>query len=100
MPATRTVVDFTLTGALVGVVIASVVVPPALGWYNAQGNIAAGKPIETLCDVPALIRYATGHLIRGQLLGAGIGAAVFFVVGLIVARGRSRAAAAPPVPIP
>jgi hypothetical protein len=100
MATTRTVVDFTVAGAIIGVVVASIVVPPALAWYNAPGKINPGKPIETLCDLPALIRYATGHLIRGQLIGAAIGAALFFVIGLLVARGRARDAAPPSAPVP
>jgi hypothetical protein len=94
MHSTRTVVDFTIAGAIVGIVVASLVVPPLLTWYNTPGNIAAGKPIETLCDIPSLIRYATGHLMRWQAIGAAIGGALFFVIGLVV-RGRAPAGGVP-----
>ena len=96
MSATRTILDFTITGAILGVIVASLVVPPVLGWYNTPGNIGAGKPIETLCNVPELIRYATRHLIEGQLIGAAIGAVVLLPIG--VRRSRRSSPPGPPVP--
>jgi len=91
MSATRVILDFTIAGAVLGVIVASVIVPPALGWYNSPGNIGAGKPIETLCNVPELIRYATRHLLAGQLIGAAIGAVVLLPIGV----RRSRRATPP-----
>ena len=44
--------------ALVGVVAASLIIPPFLSWYNEQGAINAGKQVETLCNLPELIRLA------------------------------------------
>ena len=35
-----------LTGALVGIAIASTVVPPMLGWYTSPGGLPAGAQIE------------------------------------------------------
>src|SRR5216117_1125278 len=80
------VVVFMMVGAIVGAVAASFIVPPVLGWYNEPGAISPGKPIETLCNVPELIRYTSSRLLRGQLIGAAIGA----LVGLTTALMRSR----------
>ena len=89
MSAARSILGFMLVGAILGLVAASVVVPPALGWYNATGKIAGAKEVETLCNVPELIRYATTRLLEGQLIGAVIGAVLFGVIGGVVRRRRS-----------
>ena len=89
MSAIRTVLVFTLLGALLGAVVASLVVPPWLVWYNATGAIAGTKQVETLCNLPELIRYATHRLLVGQLVGATIGAVLAALLGGIVARRRS-----------
>jgi hypothetical protein len=94
MRSTRTVLDFTFAGVILGIVVASLAVPPILIWYNTPGNISSGKPIETLCDIPSLIRYATGRLMRWQAIAAGVGATLFFLIGLL-ARGRSSGANLP-----
>lgn len=84
----KTVLVFMLVGALVGVVVASFVVPPMLAWYNAPGAIQPGQKVETLCNLPDLIRYATKRLLLGQLIGAVAGAIVFIFPGLAVRRRR------------
>jgi len=83
---TTTILLYMLVGALVGAVTASFVVPPFLTWYNEPGAINAGKQVETLCNIPELIRYTASRLLRGQLIGATIGA----LVGLTTALMRSR----------
>lgn len=80
---TTTISLYMLIGALVGAVVASLVVPPFLAWYNEPGAINAGKQVETLCNIPELIRYASSRLLRGQLIGAVIGALVGLVPALI-----------------
>jgi hypothetical protein len=73
---------FALVGALVGVVLASLVVPPSLSWYNEPGNISGGtSTVQTLCNVPELIQYTSHRLLMGQLIGAGIGAVLFAIIG-------------------
>jgi hypothetical protein len=84
--AVRTVAVYMMIGALVGGVAASFVVPPVLAWYNQTGEIAPGKQVETLCNLPELIRYTSSRLLRGQLVGAAIGALLFLFPGLIAAR--------------
>jgi len=77
-------------GAIVGAVAASFIVPPVLGWYNEPGAISPGKPIETLCNVPELIRYTSSRLLRGQLIGAVVGAVLFLFPGVLSARRQAR----------
>ena len=73
---------FVLAGALIGIAIASLVVPPALAWYTAPGGLPQGAQIQALVQIPEVIRYSTGRLIRGQLIGAVIGAIVGLVIGV------------------
>jgi hypothetical protein len=78
---------FGLVGALIGVVVASLVVPPSLSWYNEPGNISGGKStVQTLCNIPELIQYTSHRLLMGQLIGGGIGAVLFAVAGAFIGR--------------
>jgi hypothetical protein len=83
---------FVLVGALLGIVIASVVVPPALSWYTTPGGLPQGAQIQALVQIPEVIRYSTGRLIQGQTIGAAIGAIAGLGLGLF-ANSRSRAVA-------
>lgn len=95
----KTTVIFALAGALVGVIVASYVVPPALAWYSAPGGLPKGAQIQAVVQIEEVIRYATGKLIRSQAIGGVIGAVVGLILGIVVAtRGRSRRAATPAVP--
>jgi hypothetical protein len=80
----KTTLILMLTGALMGIVVASLIVPPALAWYTSPGGLPQGAQIQAVVQIPEVIRYATSHLIRGQAIGAGIGAAVGFAIGLFV----------------
>src|SRR5437763_10944065 len=84
------VLVFMMVGAIVGAVAASFIVPPVLGWYNEPGAISPGKQVETLCNIPELIRYTSSRLLRGQLIGAAIGALVFLFPGILSARRQTR----------
>jgi hypothetical protein len=91
-----------LAGALLGVLIASWVVPPALSWYTEPGGLPDNAQIQAIVQIPEVIRYSTSKLIRGQLIGAAIGAAAGLAAGIALgARARRRrrealaAAAAP-----
>ena len=55
--------------------IASLVIP-ALSWYTAPGGLPQGTQIQALVQIPEVIAYATGRLIRGQAIGAAAGHAV------------------------
>lgn len=85
-----------LLGALLGIVAASFIVPPMLSWYNEAGYLAKNGQPAAMVNLPEVVRYATSRLLRGQMIGGGIGAVVFFVLGLAVGgRGRKRAGPAP-----
>jgi hypothetical protein len=83
-----------LAGALAGGIAASFIVPPMLSWYNEAGFQSQGGQSAAMVNLPQVVRYATSRLIRGQAIGAAIGAVAFFVLGL--AFGRKRAPARPP----
>ena len=84
----KTVLICVLSGALLGVVVASFVVPPALSWYTTPGGLPKGAQIQALVEIPEVIRYATGRLMRGQLIGGGIGAVAGLVAGILMGRKR------------
>ena len=84
-----------LTGALVGIAIASTVVPPMLGWYTSPGGLPAGAQIQAVVQIPEVIRYATSRLILYQSIGAGIGALAGLAVRLAF-RSRPKPTAAIP----
>ena len=94
MGTVRTVLVFMMIGAILGIVVASLVVPPVLAWYNAPGAIKPGGSVETLCNLPDLIRYTSRRLILGQLIGAAIGALAFLFPGVVWARRRATPATA------
>ena len=90
----KTTFILVLAGALIGIVAASFIVPPALAWYTAPGGLPQGTQIQALVQIPEVIRYATGRLMHGQLIGAAIGAALGLIGGLALNyRGRPIAAA-------
>jgi hypothetical protein len=85
----KTTLILVLAGAIVGAVVASLIVPPALAWYTSPGGLPAGAQINSVVQIPEVIRYATERLFRGQLIGAGIGAAVGLALGVTAGvRGR------------
>jgi hypothetical protein len=101
----KTALIFVLFGALLGIAAASVVVPPALTWYNEAGYLATPSPGQAgqaaapagptaLVNIPSLIHYTTSRLIRGQIVGGVLGAVVGAVIGILVARRRPRVRAA------
>jgi hypothetical protein len=93
----KTITIFVLFGAILGAAAASLIVPPALSWYNEAGFVSRGSQVQALVNVPEVVRYTTSRLIRGQLIGAGIGAITFLVFGLLVVRrGQPRAPLSPP----
>ena len=82
----KTTLILVLAGALVGVVIASLVVPPALAWYASPGGLSGGAQIQAVVQIPEVMRYATNGLIRGQLVGAVIGGVIGLVLGIVLGR--------------
>ena len=88
--AVKTTIIFMLLGALVGVAAASVIIPPALSWYTEPGGLPDSTTIQALVKIPDVIRYATGRLIRGQLIGGAIGAGAGLVLGVVIAVRQRR----------
>jgi hypothetical protein len=93
----KTLLNFILGGALLGVVIASVVVPPALSWYTTPGGLPEGAQIQALVEIPEVIRYSTGRLLRWQAIGGAIGA-VAGLAGYILLARKNRLRARLPSP--
>ena len=61
-----------ILGAIVGMVVASFVVPPLLVWYNEPGAITPGRQTQMICNIPTLIHYTTQRLLLGHIQsGAG-----------------------------
>ena len=89
----RTVLLSMLLGAILGVVVASLVVPPWLAWYSSPGGYSPTKQVETLCNMPEVIRYASRWLLIGQAIGAVVGAIVFLFPGLALSRRGAAPAA-------
>ena len=71
---------FMILGAIVGLVVASFVVPPLLVWYNEPGAVTPGHQTEMICNIPTLIHYTTQRLLLGQAIGAVLGAILFLVI--------------------
>ena len=94
----RNILIFVLLGAILGAIAASLIVPATLSWYNEAGFLSqpGGTQVQALVNIPQLIKYATSRLIRGQLIGAGIGAGLFLIVGLVATARRKPARVAPP----
>lgn len=87
----KNVLILVLAGALLGVIVTSYVVPPALSWYTTPGGLPQGAQIQALVQIPDVIRYATGKLLRAQAIGGGIGALIGLIAGiLLVRRGRTK----------
>ena len=91
----KSVVIWILAGAILGIAAASIIVPPMLSWYNEAGYLSQGGQPAAMVNLPQVVRYSTARLIRGQAIGGGVGAVLFFVLGLVVGgRGRARRAEA------
>jgi hypothetical protein len=94
----KTISIFVLLGALAGIAIASLVVPPALSWYTEPGGLPQGTQIQALVQIPDVIRYSTAKLIEWQMIGAAIGAVAGLVLGIVVVRRRRPRASDPSPP--
>jgi hypothetical protein len=89
----KTVLTFMLAGALIGNWVASLIVPGYLAWNNS-----APLASQQMCDLPKAIHDTSAQLIHGQLIGSGIGAVAFLVLGLLFLRFRARKQRATPPP--
>ena len=50
------------------------------------GGLPAGAQIQALVQIPEVIRYSTGKLLRGQMIGGAIGAVLGLVIGMLMVR--------------
>ena len=73
-----------LSGAMLGIATASFLVPPMLSWYTEPGGLPGGAQIQAVVQIPEVIRYATTRLLWGQMIGAGIGAALGLVMSILM----------------
>lgn len=78
----KTTVIYVLAGALVGIIVASFIIPPALAWYTTPGGLPKGAQIQALVEIPQVIRYSTSRLLHGQLIGGLIGAGLGLALGI------------------
>jgi len=91
----KTVLTFMLAGALLGNVVATLVAPSFMEWYNSTPLAK-----QTMCDLPQVVRDVTSQLIRTQFIGSGIGAVVFMVLGIVFLQARAKRQKAMPPPQP
>jgi hypothetical protein len=92
----KTTLILVLTGALLGVVVASYVVPPALSWYAEPGGLPGGTSVQSLVQIPEVMKYTTAKLLRGQFIGGVIGAGLGLVLAITMGGRRRKKAAATP----
>jgi hypothetical protein len=93
----KTMLILMLSGALVGIVAASFIVPPALAWYTAPGGLPQGAQIQAVVQIPEVIRYATTRLMHGQAIGAAIGGGIGLILGVAFRGRKPQKAAAPAI---
>lgn len=92
LAALKTVGAFAAVGAIIGDLLATLIAPRFLTWYNTPG---AGS-VQTICNIEQMSQHIFNQLIQAQLAGSVIGALLFIGVGVVVARRRSaRGLAAP-----
>jgi glycerol uptake facilitator-like aquaporin len=89
LAALKTVGVFAAVGAIIGDVLATLIAPRFLTWYNTPG---AGT-LQTICNIEQMSQQIFSQLIRAQLVGSGIGALALIAVGVVAVRRRSARAA-------
>ncbi|MBX7116791.1 MAG: hypothetical protein K1X64_20865 [Myxococcaceae bacterium] len=86
----RKLVSWVLSGALLGLIVTSLIAPRYYAWYNAP---AVGN---ALCDCVTVTRQVAAQMLNAQMIGSAIGAVLFLVLGILFERGRkSRSTPAP-----
>lgn len=81
----KTLSALTLLGALLGGIVASLVMPSAIVWYATPGD-----GIQQVICTPESIGYALRRLLQAQLIGVGVGAVLFLVLGALWIRRSAK----------
>jgi len=81
-----------LSGALIGIAVASFVVPPLISWYTSPGGLPKGAEIQAVVQIPEVVSYVASRLLIGQAIGASIGAVLGGVVFFMTRKSTSPAA--------
>lgn len=90
MASVKTVVLFTLIGAVLGTVVVDFIAPAAIAWDHTP------RSGQALCNCTEISHSISGALIQWQAVGSAIGAVGFLVLGILwEVRARKKAAAAP-----
>lgn len=95
MAMLRAVLSFIVGGAMVGVVVASVVGPKFLTWYNTPGGTGT---VVAQCECAKLTRQVADEVIAYQLTGAAVGGGLGLALGIgftVWRRRRAKPAATP-----
>lgn len=85
---------FALVGAFLGLLVASLLGPMWIAWYNTPAQGVAK------CDCKTCVESATRSLLTGQLIGSLSGAVLALILGGVRARGRKPPAAPGATPSP
>jgi hypothetical protein len=93
MEKLKTVVIFMFGGAFLGNLVASLVMPRYIAWNND-----APLATQQQCKLVEVIPSVTSDLIGYQLMGSGIGAVIFLVLGLVFLQARARKQKSTPPP--
>lgn len=90
MALLRTVLNFVVAGALLGILAASFIGAKFLPWYNQPGQ---GK---ALCDCADNTRQTAESMLHYQLMGTGGGAVLGAIGGIAFVVMRRKKGGAPP----
>lgn len=80
----RKLIFFVFAGALLGIVVASIIGPMYIAWDNtpAQG--------QALCNCADCVRSTAARLIKHQLMGAALGVVSLLAVGVVILRSLAK----------
>jgi hypothetical protein len=84
MGSAKRLLLFLLSGAFVGDIVAMMVSPALLVWYETPGDPGA------MCNCVITVRTTSSHFIRFQLIGALAGAVLLLIIGILLGRSRAR----------
>jgi hypothetical protein len=89
----KKLLSFILGGAILGAIVASLVAPGLINWWNTPGiSVPPGY------DLSGTTREIISSFISAQLIGAGLGAVLVTVLGVLILKAFTKRAPAPAVP--